>query len=159
MGRLLKTFLDKDLNCADMMNISDNGLKLIKYFEGTRLVAYQDVKGIWTIGTGHTADVRPNMVITDDQAMAYLRQDVQWAEQVVNREVTVDLNQNQFDALVCFVFNVGSGNFCKSTLLRKLNSGDYDGASEQFLAWDKAGGVVVSGLLRRRTAEQDLFES
>lgn len=142
------------------MNISDQGLELIKSFEGCKLEAYQDVKGVWTIGIGHTgSDVSDGVCITEDQAMDYLRQDVGWAEQVVNNLVTTALTQNQFDALVDFVYNAGSGNFENSTLLRLVNAGDFDAAAQEFPKWDHAGGVVVEGLLRRREAERDLFLS
>jgi lysozyme len=142
------------------MNISDQGLELIKSFEGCKLEAYQDVKGVWTIGIGHTgSDVSDGVCITEDQAMDYLRQDVGWAEQVVNNLVTTALTQNQFDALVDFVYNAGSGNFKNSTLLRLVNAGDFDAAAQEFPKWDHAGGVVVEGLLRRREAERDLFLS
>jgi len=137
---------------------SDAGLALTKSFEGLRLTAYQDVAGILTIGYGHTGpDVKPGMTITDADADALLRSDVAEAVATVNRAVTATISQNQFDALVDFCFNAGSGNFLRSTLLRKLNLGDFTGAAAQFALWNHAGGQVVPGLTLRRKAEADLF--
>lgn len=142
------------------LNYSANGRSLTEASEGLRLTSYQDSVGVWTIGFGHTGpDVHPDMICTQEQADAWLEQDVQGAVHVVNSVVTVVLNQNQFDALVDFVFNLGSGNFQSSTLLKLLNSGDYEGASGQFPLWNHAGGVVLSGLTVRRLAEQKLFDT
>jgi len=142
------------------LSYSNEGLALTEQFEGLRLTAYQDSVGVWTIGYGHTGpDVYPGLTITQEQASALLLQDVATAVATVNRLVTVPLTQNQFDALVDFVFNVGSGNFASSTLLRELNAGNTAGAAAQFLVWVYAGGVQVPGLLRRRQAEQALFQS
>ena len=137
--------------------ISDAGLNLIKTFEGIRLQAYQDQRGIWTIGDGHTAGVYAGETITAAQADDFLRLDLGVAETTVNHMVTATLTQDQFDALVSLVFNIGSGNFAHSTLLKTLNEGDTAGAAEQFLMWDHANGVVDPGLLRRREAERAMF--
>lgn len=138
---------------------SGSDLALTEQFEGCRLTAYQDVAGVWTIGYGHTGpDVSPGLTITQTQAAQLLQQDVASAAACVNQAVTVALNQDEFDALVDFVFNVGRGAFLGSTMLRDLNSGDFADAAEQFDKWDHAGGKVVAGLLRRREAEQALFE-
>lgn len=139
------------------MKISENGLNLIKQFEGLRLQAYQCSAGVWTVGYGHTAGVRPGDIIDEVQAGIFLRQDVAASESTVMKFVTVALRQHQFDALVSFVFNLGSGNFAASTLLKKLNAKDYNGAADQFLRWVYAGGEPISGLLRRRNAERELF--
>ncbi|WP_321921725.1 lysozyme [Burkholderia sp. BCC1998] len=139
------------------MNYSLTGKQLTEQFEGCELTAYQDQVGVWTIGYGHTAGVAPGMTCTQDQAAAWLDQDVQWAVNVVNHAVTVPVTQGEFDAMVDFVFNLGSGNFESSTLLKLLNSGNYDGAAAQFPRWDLAGGKVSAGLLRRRMAEQAEF--
>ncbi|WP_043632630.1 lysozyme [Chromobacterium haemolyticum] len=140
------------------MKTSANGIKLIQGFEGLRLKAYQDSVGIWTIGYGHTGpDVTPGMVITQAQADALLARDLNRFESGVTRLVQVPLNQNQFDALVCFSFNLGLGALQGSTLLRLLNAGDYAGAAAQFPRWNKAGGKELPGLTRRRAAEQALF--
>ena len=137
---------------------SDNGLSLTKKFEGLRLSAYADQVGVWTIGYGHTGlGVHAGLTITQDQADAFLASDVAGSVACVNRLVTSDINQNQFDALVDFVFNLGCASLASSTLLRFVNSGDFADAADQFQRWDHAGGVVVPGLLQRRQAEATLF--
>lgn len=141
------------------MKISNNGIDLIKQFEGCRLTAYQDSVGVWTIGYGHTKGVKNGDSITQAQADAFLRDDVQVAESDVTRLVKVTLSQNQFDALVSFTYNLGVRSLSTSTLLRKLNAGDTKGAADEFLRWNKAGGKVLNGLTRRREAEQSLFLS
>jgi lysozyme len=142
------------------LSYSPNGLALTVQFEGLRLTAYQDSAGVWTIGYGHTGlDVHSDLTITEEQAGALLLQDTASAVAAVNRLVTVPLTQNQFDALVDFVFDVGAGHFKSSTLLRDLNAGNIVAAAEQFARWDRAGGVEVAGLLRRREAEAALFQS
>ncbi|MFK7073950.1 lysozyme, partial [Acinetobacter baumannii] len=117
---------------------------------------------VWTIGTGTT--VYPNGVkvkkgdtCTAEQAKTYFKHDLAKFEKTVNESVTVPLNQNQFDALVSLTYNIGSGAFNNSTLLKKLNKRDYQGAADQFLVWNKAGGKVMKGLVRRREAERALF--
>jgi lysozyme len=139
------------------MQIGENGIALIKTFEGCKLTTYDDVRGVKTIGIGHTANVTDGECITESQAIDFLKQDIGWAESIVSRLVDIDLSQNQFDALVAFTFNVGSGNFQHSTLLALLNKNKIYEASQEFVKWDKSGGVVVAGLLRRREAERDLF--
>lgn len=135
------------------------GLALTEQFEGCRINAYQDQVGVWTIGYGHTGpEVVAGLTITEAQAEAYLAADVQDAVHCVNRLVTVELSQEEFDALVDFVFNLGQGAFAGSTLLRELNTGSFAAAAAQFDKWDRAGGVVVAGLLRRRQAEGALFQ-
>lgn len=137
---------------------SSKGLTLTEQFEGLRLTAYQDSVGVWTIGYGHTGDdVHPGLTITQQQASALLLKDVASAVADVNRLVNVPLTQNQFDALVDFVFNVGGGNFASSTLLRNLNAGNYAGAAAQFPRWVHAGNQILPGLVTRRKAEQALF--
>lgn len=133
------------------------GIDLIKRFEGCRLKAYQDSVGVWTIGYGHTKGVKRGQVITQEQADAFLRDDLGDAEAGVERVVKVPLTDNQFGALVSFTFNLGIGALSKSTLLRTLNGGDYSSASEQFKRWSRAGGKVLAGLVRRRLAEASLF--
>ena len=144
------------------MTTSNVGIDLISSFESTRLKAYDDGVGVWTIGTGTT--VYPNGVkvkkgdtCTLEQAKTYFKHDLVKFEKTVNGSVTVPLNQNQFDALVSLTYNIGSGAFKSSTLLKLLNKGDYQGAADQFLAWKKAGGKVLPGLVRRREAERTLF--
>lgn len=137
--------------------INQEGLNLIKEFEGLSLTSYKDPVGIWTIGYGHIKTAKPGMVITEKQAEDLLRADLKEAEQAVNKFVQVPLNSNQFSALVSFVFNLGAGNFKSSTLLRELNKGNYIGASVQFERWVYAGGKILNGLIRRRKAESKLF--
>ena len=135
-----------------------SGLKLTESFEGVRLKAYQDVKGIWTIGYGHTGpDVHPGLVITQPEADALLTKDVQNAVRCVNEAVKVQITQDEFDALVDFTFNDGSGNFEGSTLLKDLNAGNRTGAAAEFLLWVNSGGHRIPGLVRRRQAEEQLF--
>lgn len=138
---------------------SENGLKLIESFEGCRLESYQDSVGIWTIGYGHIKGIQQGMTCTQEQAEEWLSQDVQTASAAVNRLVTEPISQNEFDALVSFVFNLGVRSLENSTLLKLLNSGDHTGAADQFKRWDRAGGNEIDGLLRRRNAEADLFRS
>lgn len=139
---------------------SEEGLALTKGFEGLRLVAYQDVAGVWTVGYGHTGpEVSAGMTITEAQAETMLLADLADAIACVNCAVTVAISQCQFDALVDFCFNAGRGNFLNSTLLRKLNLGDVDGAAAQFELWVHAGGEVIAGLVRRRKAEAAMFAS
>lgn len=141
------------------MQISNKGIELVKGFEGCRLEAYRDSVGIPTYGYGHTHGVKMGDVITGQQADKYLREDLQVAELTVNASVKVNLSQGQFDALVSFVFNLGYGNFVKSTLLKKLNTGDYDGAANEFGRWVLAGGKILPGLVNRRAAEREIFLS
>ncbi len=139
------------------MNISTNGIELIKQFEGCVLKAYKCPAGIWTIGYGHTAGVIEGQTITRAEAEGLLKQDLARFERVINNIVKVEINQNQFDALVSFSYNLGSGALNNSTLLRLLNKGDYNGAAEQFDRWVYAGGKKLAGLVKRRTAEKELF--
>ncbi len=142
------------------MKISIKGLNLIKSFEGLELKAYKDSVGVLTIGYGSTGPhVHEGLVITEEQAEAILKTDISRFERGVTELVKVPLNQNQFDALVSFSFNLGLGNLKSSTLLRKLNSLDYSGAANEFTRWNKAGGRVLTGLTRRREAEKKLFLS
>lgn len=130
----------------------------IKDAEGLRLTAYQDGGGVWTIGYGHTgADVRANLTIPLSEAERLLTKDLKTAEGYVNTGVLVKLTQNQFDALVSFVYNVGGGAFQSSTLLKLLNAGDYEGAANQLPRWNKDNGKVVQGLINRREKERQLF--
>jgi lysozyme len=140
------------------MHTSQKGLDLIKSFEGLRLSAYKDVVGVVTIGYGTTSGVKMGDTITKERAEQLLREDVERFESQVLRLVKVPLTQGQHDALVSFVYNLGAGNLSNSTLLRLLNAGDYAGAAAQFNRWNKAGGKVLSGLVRRRAAERALFE-
>lgn len=139
------------------MKYSRQGLTLTESFEGCRLVAYPDSVGVWTIGYGHTKGVVEGMTCTQAQAEQWLIEDVAEAEAAVNKLVHIAMSQEEFDALVDFVFNLGAGNFAKSALLVKLNARDIEGAADEFAKWDRAGGTEVAGLLRRRLAEKALF--
>lgn len=142
------------------MKYSKDGLALTESFESCRLVAYPDIKGVWTIGWGHTGVlVVPGLTCTQAQADAWLLQDCAAAEQAVNRFVCVSMTQHEFDALVDFTFNCGVTAFANSTLLKLLNAGNVHAAAHEFEKWDHASGKVVAGLLRRRLAEEKEFLS
>jgi lysozyme len=141
------------------MQISESGLDIIKAFEGYRLSAYQDSVGIWTIGYGSTQGVHVGMVITAAQAEAMLRDSAVTFQSFVTAVVKQPISQKMFDALVSFTYNVGQGNLQKSSVLRLLNIGDYQSSGDAFLLWNKAGGQVVAGLVRRRGMERALFLS
>jgi len=137
---------------------SEAGLALTKSFEGLRLTAYQDVASHWTIGYGHTGPgVVPGQTITEAEATALLQADLAECVTCVNQAVTVAISQSQFDALVDFCFNAGRGHLLQSSLLRKVNLGDFAGAAAQFGLWIYAGGRVVPALAHRRAAEAALF--
>lgn len=141
------------------MITSDKGIALIQDSEGLRLTAYKDSVGIATIGWGHTGDVKMGTTITRAEAERILREDLHDFERAVTRLVRVPITQNQFDALVCFSFNVGAKALENSTLLKLLNAGNKAGAASQFANWNKAGGKVLPGLVTRRAAEAKLFLS
>lgn len=142
------------------MHISQAGIDFIKQFEGCRLKAYQDVVGVWTIGYGHTgAEVQSGLSISQEQAEAYLRDDLNKVCNSISPAIKVSVNENQFAALVSFAYNVGCYALIHSTLLRKVNADDYEGAACEFVRWDHAGGQVVPGLHKRRMAEADLFRA
>ena len=130
----------------------------IKAAEALRLKAYMPTRNdVPTIGWGHTKGVRMGDVITEAEALALLHEDVTWVKRVLDMTVKVELNDNQVAALYSFVFNIGGTNFRTSTLLRKLNQGDYAGAADQFQRWNKQKGKVLRGLTKRRAAEAKLF--
>jgi lysozyme len=138
--------------------LSPVGLAMLKGFEALRLKAYQDVRGVWTIGYGHTGpEVTAGLVWTQEQALQALQEDVSWAVNTVAKAVTVPLLQFQFDPLVTFTFNVGGAAFEGSTLLHLLNAGDFVGASKQFGHWVYAGTMLSSGLVNRRRTEAAMF--
>lgn len=147
---------------------SDQGINLIKKFEGLhkigddgKVLAYRCPANVLTIGYGHTKGVKRNMEITKEGAEALLREDLRTYEAEVKRLVNVPLTQYQFDALVSFVFNLGAANFASSTLLKRLNTGNYEAVPAQFMRWNKArvNGKLqpLKGLTRRRSAEAALF--
>tara|TARA_R110000803_G_scaffold94007_2_gene161454 strand:- start:2082 stop:2525 length:444 start_codon:yes stop_codon:yes gene_type:complete len=139
------------------MNISTEGLSLLKKFEGCELKAYRCSANVLTIGYGHTKDVTEDMEIDQDEAERMLMSEMSEYEGYITDNVEVPLDQNQFDAMVCWVYNLGVGNLRSSTLLKVLNNGEYDEVPTQIKRWDKAGGKVLKGLIRRRDAEAALF--
>jgi lysozyme len=139
------------------MKTSAVGIASIRHHEGCLLEAYQDSGGVWTIGVGHTGDVRQGQKLSQAQADALLAKDLTRFEVVVNTAVTLALSQGQFDALVSLAFNIGSDAFTRSTLVRKLNAGDIAGAGGQFIVWHMDNGAVNKALLSRRAAELWMF--
>lgn len=147
------------------MNVSDKCINMIKHHEGFVRKPYQDPIGLWTVGVGHLiGDGKKlpkewNKEFTDEEVDNILCEDLERFEIGIQRLTKVSLTQSQFDALVSFSFNVGLGNFQSSTLRSKLNRGDYEGASNEFPKWRKAGGKILKGLVRRRADERNLFLS
>lgn len=141
------------------MIVSANGLALIKAYEGCVLKTYMDAVGVPTIGYGHTGtEAYPGNEITKHEAESLLLEDLEIFERGVGNMVKVKLSQNQFDALVAWSFNLGLGSLRASTLLKRLNAGDYASAAQEMLRWDKAGGKTLTGLTKRRQAESNLFQ-
>ena len=152
------------LGIPESMSVSNKGVDLICEFEGKQLIAYDDGVGVWTIGFGtikypNGVRVKKGDTCTLDQAKEYMRHDLIEFEHTVNSSVKVPLNQNQFDALVSLAYNIGSSAFKSSTLVKKLNTGDYQGAADQFNVWINAGGKRMQGLVNRRDKEKLLFLS
>lgn len=141
------------------MQISKAGINLIAQFEGLRLKAYKDVVGIPTIGYGHIKGVKMGDVITKEQALDMLHEEVNEYSDAVDKYVKVPLTQQQFDVLVSFTYNMGIGAFKDSTLLRYLNMGMYEDAARQILRWIWAGGRQIDGLVNRRNIEYKLFKN
>jgi len=139
------------------MKISQDGIDLIKHFEGCELEAYRCSGNVPTIGYGHTSDVSDGDSCTLQEAEELLTIDLEEFERYVDKYVEVALEQHQFDALVSWTFNLGPSNLKSSTLLRVLNDDDYDGVPQQIKRWNKAGGKVLDGLVRRREAEARMF--
>lgn len=131
----------------------------ISSFEGCRLSAYKCSAGVWTIGYGHTEDVKEGDTCTEEQANAWLIEDIRNTQLLLAHYVNVPVSEGEFVALVSLAFNVGVGTLMKSKLLRKLNAGDRDGAAKEFLDFDLANGKRIAGLTRRRKQEHDLFLS
>ena len=150
------------LGIPELMSVSNKGVDLICEFEGEQLIAYDDGVGVWTIGFGtikypNGVRVKRGDKCTEAQAEQYLRNDLIKFENAVNRLVKVPLNQNQFDALISFTYNLGETNLNSSTLLKKLNTKDYAGAAKELLRWNRAGGRILNGLVKRRKIEMELF--
>ena len=140
------------------MNISNEGISLIKKFEGCELEAYKCAAGVWTIGYGHTKDVREGMTISKEQADNMLLNELDIYCLHVEKAVEVDLKQCEFDALVSWTYNLGPTNLNNSTMLKVLNDKDFNEVPHQLKRWNKANGEVLQGLVRRREAEALLFE-
>ena len=134
------------------------GVALIKKFEGCELEAYQCSANVWTIGYGHTKDVEKGDTITKEEAEQMLVDELHEYENYINKYVNVALSQNQFDALVSWVYNLGPANLKASTMLKVLNDGKYEDVPYQMKRWNKAGGKVLDGLIRRREAEALLYQ-
>jgi len=139
------------------MKTSDSCVEMIKEFEGKKQVAYQDPAGVWTIGYGHTKGVEKGQLCIEKTCDRFLMEDLEEVEEYIDRLVKVPLTQNQYDALVSWTFNLGSGSLKESTMLRKLNYGDYESVPEEMKKWVYAGDEVLEGLVRRRDAEATLF--
>jgi lysozyme len=142
-----------------MMKLSKAGADLIKKYEGCRLTAYLCPANVWTIGWGHTGNVKKCQTITQVQADALFDKDIQRYVDGVNDVVKVELNQNQFDALVSFAYNCGVDALRKSTLLKYVNGEEFSKASAEFDRWNKGNGKVLAGLVRRRFEEKELFNT
>lgn len=140
-----------------MRQINKEGLDLIKQWEGLRLEAYLCPAGVWTIGYGHTETAKKGMKISQAEADRLLVYDLSRFIQGVEESLDVTVNDNQFAALVSFAFNVGVGAFKKSTLLKKLNAGDFSSVPSELARWNKVGGKVSAGLANRRAAEAGLW--
>lgn len=139
--------------------IPQQAIDLVKASEGCRLKAYRCSAGIPTIGFGHTLSVKMGMKITQEEADVFLLRDLMKAASSILRLTTVAINDNQFAALIDFVFNLGAGRYQSSTIRARLNRGEYGGAAEYFLKYVYAGGRVLPGLVRRRQLEYNLFMS
>jgi lysozyme len=141
------------------MKLSKRGAALIAEFEGFRSAPYRDAVGVWTIGYGSTRGVGPNTPpVTREQALARMMREIDETYGAAVNALGVPLNQNQFDALVSFVYNVGPGGISPTTTVgKRLRARDMRGAADALLAWNKAGGRVLPGLTRRRHAERALF--
>jgi lysozyme len=156
----LDTFIKQTTtNLNPVQKTGPKGLQLIEYFEGLRLTAYQDTRGIWTQGYGHTLGVKEGDHITFDEEVAFLAEDLLIAETTILKHVAARLPQNQFDALVSFVYNVGSGNFLHSSVYADLQRFNFGNIPYDLSLWNKSNGIISVGLVTRRHAEGMLFSS
>jgi len=140
------------------MQLSKTGIELLKHFEGCELKAYQDSVGVWTIGYGHTKGIYEGLEITQSEAEKMLVDELPEYEGYITDKIVPRLQQHEFDALVCWVYNLGPTNLSSSTMLKKLNAGEFKEVPFQMKRWDKAGGQPLLGLTRRRNAEALLFK-
>ena len=136
-----------------MLQLSKTGIELLKHFEGCELKAYQDSVGVWTIGYGHTKGIYEGLEITQLEAEKMLQDELPEYEGYVTDKVVPMLQQHEYDALVCWVYNLGPTNLSSSTLLKRLNAGEFNDVPFEMKRWDKAGGQPLLGLTRRRNAE------
>ena len=141
------------------MKISEDGLELIKKFEGCETSAYQDSVGVWTIGFGHTKDVEEGQTCSIEDAESMLADEMDEYEGYINDMVRVDLQQHEFDSLVAWVYNLGPTNLGESTMLKVLNGGQFDRVPNEMNRWTRAGGEILEGLVRRRQAESLMFQN
>jgi lysozyme len=141
------------------MKISEDGLELIKKFEGCETTAYQDSVGVWTIGFGHTKGVEEGQTCSIEDAESMLADEMNEYEGYINNMVKVDLQQHEFDALVAWVYNLGPTNLGESTMLKVLNGGQFDRVPDEMNRWTRAGGEILEGLVRRRQAESLMFQN
>ena len=141
-----------------MMQLSKTGIELLKHFEGCELKAYQDSVGVWTIGYGHTKGIYEGLEITQSEAEKMLQDELPEYEGYITDKVVPMLQQHEYDALVCWVYNLGPTNLSSSTLLKRLNAGEFKDVPFQMKRRDKAGGQPLLGLTRRRNAEALLFK-
>ena len=141
------------------MKISEDGLELIKKFEGCETTAYQDSVGVWTIGFGHTKGVEEGQTCSIEDAESMLADEMDEYEGYINNMVKVELQQHEFDALVAWVYNLGPTNLGESTMLKVLNGGQFDRVPEEMNRWTRAGGKILEGLVRRRQAESLMFQN
>jgi len=141
------------------MKISEDGLELIKKFEGCETTAYQDSVGVWTIGFGHTKGVEEGQTCSIEDAESMLADEMDEYEGYINNMVKVELQQHEFDALVAWVYNLGPTNLGESTMLKVLNGGQFDRVPDEMNRWTRAGGEILEGLVRRRQAESLMFQN
>jgi lysozyme len=142
-----------------IITASEESYACIKEFEGLRLRSYRCPAGMWTIGWGHTKGTKQGQSITKEQAETFLRRDILQCEKAISRLVHVPLTQGQFDALTSWIFNLGESAVQSSTLIRLLNQGEMESAALEFSKWVFSSGVVLPGLVARRSAEQTMFSS
>ena len=166
LNSYLERSIPKERNATSgYLDISERGFDLIKKFEGLKLKAYKDSAGIWTIGYGtirypNGKPVRQGDTCTQAQANEYMKHDCRWVEATLDKHIkNARLNQNQFDALASFVYNVGENAFAKSTMLSLINKNNLTSAASQFDRWVNAGGRRIQGLVNRRNSEKALFLS
>ncbi|MEZ9604256.1 MULTISPECIES: lysozyme [Vibrio] len=145
------------------LTTSEQGLSHVANEEGCRLKPYQCSADVWTAGLGHTSGVTPQIVLTEQQAAEYFVEDISAAEQVVNKHINQTASQGEYDMMVSFVFNLGAGNFTRSTLLKKFNQGDHQGACNEYPRWVFVNGKDCrlkqsncAGIPKRRTKEQQV---